>query len=206
MLRAFSFPGLDTDRSEKRTPRTGVTTPGSPPQQCNPQTTSTMPQAPLPQGVRAMIGEAGVEEQPRTPELHPTLSSVWSAISHFGLSEEDSHLLASRNPVPPHCPFLELPKVNPAVWELMDPQSRESDTRIVRKQRFIAAALAGIGATISPYLEDSNEADLSFLFSYCYKYFKHLRNVLFGGVAIYNYTIERTLVKFNYNYIRDSPK
>jgi len=110
-----------------------------------------------------MIGETGVEEQPRAPELHPTFSSVWSVIARFGLSEEDSQLLASRNPVPSNCPFLEPPKVNPAVWELMDFQSRESDTRIVHKQRFIAAALAGIGATVSPYLIDSNEADLSLL-------------------------------------------
>ena len=43
----------------------------------------------------------------------------------------------------------------------MDLKSRECNTRLAQKQRFIAAALAGIGTMVSPYLTDSNEADLS---------------------------------------------
>ena len=62
-----------------------------------------------------MIGEEEVEEQPRVPGIHPTFSLVWLAITYFGLSEEDGKLLASRNPVPPNCSFLEPPKVNPVV-------------------------------------------------------------------------------------------
>jgi len=97
-----------------------------------------------------MIGETGVDEPLQGPPLHATLSSVWSAIARFGLSEGESKLLLDRNPPPPDCSFLEPPKVNAEVRELMDLKIRERDNRIVQKQRLLAAALAGIGATVSP--------------------------------------------------------
>ena len=88
---------------------------------------------------------------------------MWSTIARFGLSEGESKLLLDRNPLPPDCSFLELPKVNAAVRELMDVKLREHDDCIVQKQRLLAAALAGIGATVSPYLGELDESESTLL-------------------------------------------
>jgi len=110
-----------------------------------------------------MIGEAEVVETPLGPPLHAILSTVWSTIARFGLSEGESKLLLGRNPLSPDCSFLEPPKVNAAVRELMDLKLRERDDRIVQKQQLLAAALAGIGVTVSPYLGELDESESTLL-------------------------------------------